>query len=150
MKIELPELNFPKFIPKLIQGKEGRTEIYDPIRKKFVALTPEEWVRQNLIAFLTATHGYPSGLMAVERSLTFNKLNKRFDLLVYNKQGQPLLMAECKANSVALSRETLFQIATYNSIFAVPYLFVTNGLNHLLFHLGTDGKYRPEQEFPKI
>jgi hypothetical protein len=124
--------------------------IFDPIRKKNIVLTPEEWVRQHVIAFLVQTQKYPMSLIAVERMITFNQLKKRFDVLVYNKSGKPEILIECKAPEVKLSSETLFQIATYNMIFKVPYLFVSNGMKHLLFQLNEEGKYISIEQFPVI
>ncbi len=142
-------LNFPLYIFRL--SKLDQTEfIFDPIRKKNIVLTPEEWVRQHVIAFLVQTQKYPMSLIAVERMITFNQLKKRFDVLVYNKSGKPEILIECKAPEVKLSSETLFQIATYNMIFKVPYLFVSNGMKHLLFQLNEEGKYISIEQFPVI
>lgn len=140
-------LQFPNFQFQ-IREAEGKLFIYDAFRKKEVVLTPEEWVRQHVLAYLSEVQKYPATLIAVERSLTFNQLKKRFDVLVFNKQGKPYMLVECKAPEVKLSSETLFQIATYNTVFQVPYLFVSNGLQHLLFGL-IDGKYQSIQGFPE-
>ncbi|MCF8255575.1 MAG: type I restriction enzyme HsdR N-terminal domain-containing protein, partial [Bacteroidia bacterium] len=79
-----------------------------------------------------------------------NHLKKRFDVLLYNKLGKPEMLIECKAPEVSLSKETIFQIATYNLVFKVPYLFVSNGLSHLLFVLNESGVYMPTEVFPEI
>jgi type I site-specific restriction endonuclease len=145
----MQELNFPAYQFQLNRVEE-KSYIFDPIRKKWVVLTPEEWVRQHLILFLVQTKKYPASLLAVERLITFNKLKKRFDLLLFNKTGKPEMLIECKAPEVNLSKETLFQIATYNMVFKVPYLFISNGLNHLLFQLNEEGNYVRTQEMPLI
>jgi len=145
----MQELNFPAYQFQLNRVEE-KNYIFDPIRKKWVVLTPEEWVRQHLILFLVQTKKYPASLLAVERLITFNKLKKRFDLLLFNKTGKPEMLIECKAPEVNLSKETLFQIATYNMVFKVPYLFISNGLNHLLFQLNEEGNYVRTQEMPLI
>jgi predicted type IV restriction endonuclease len=145
----MQELNFPAYQFQLNRVEE-KNYIFDPIRKKWVVLTPEEWVRQHLILFLVQTKRYPASLLAVERLITFNKLKKRFDLLMFNKAGKPEMLIECKAPEVNLSKETLFQIATYNMVFKVPYLFVSNGLMHLLFQLNEEGNYVRAQEMPII
>lgn len=145
----MQELNFPAYQFQL-NRVEDKHYIFDPIRKKWVVLTPEEWVRQHLILFLVQTKKYPASLLAVERLITFNKLKKRFDLLLFNKTGKPEMLIECKAPEVSLSKETLFQIATYNMVFKVPYLFISNGLSHLLFQLNEEGNYVRTQEMPLI
>lgn len=140
-------LNFPDFQFKIFE-LEGKFWIYDAYRKKDVVLTPEEWVRQHVLEYLCKFQKYPSSLISVERSLTFNQLKKRFDILVYDTSTKPFMLVECKAPEVKLSSETLFQIATYNTVFQVPYLFISNGMQHLLFEL-KDNKYQSIQGFPK-
>ena len=142
-------LNFPAYSFRLSKLNE-REFIFDPIRKKEVVLTPEEWVRQHVIAFFSETQKYPVSLIAVEREIKFNQLKKRFDVLLFNKKGEPEMLVECKAPEVKLSSETLFQIATYNMVFKVPFLFVSNGLSHLLFQLNEEGTYVSSAEFPII
>lgn len=144
-----PVLNFPPCDLRIVSNN-GKDLVFDPVRKKEVTLTPEEWVRQHLIAFFIQHQGYPAGNIAVERSLTINKLTKRFDVLVYNREGMPALLAECKSTTVALSKEVIFQISHYNSRFSVPYLMVTNGLQHLLFQLNDAGNYDSVKEFPRL
>ncbi len=142
-------LNFPAYSFRLSKLDE-REFIFDPIRKKEVVLTPEEWVRQHVIAFFSETQRYPVSLIAVEREIKFNQLKKRFDVLLFNKNGKPEMLVECKAPEVKLSSETLFQISTYNMVFKVPFLFVSNGLQHLLFKLSDEGDYISTTEFPVI
>jgi len=122
-------LNLPAFQFKLKQTGLNR-QIFDAIRKKYVALTPEEWVRQNFIQFLIQNKKFPASLIAVEAGLKINQLQKRLDVLVYNKQGIPHLMVECKAPHIKISQDTFDQIARYNMLFKVKYLVVTNGLQH--------------------
>lgn len=122
-------LNLPVYNFKLID-KSGVRFIFDAIRKKYVALTPEEWVRQNFIQFLIQDKKYPASLIAVEIGLKYNQLKKRADVLVYNKLGAAYLMIECKAPEVKISQETFHQIAAYNMSFKVKYLVVTNGMDH--------------------
>jgi hypothetical protein len=105
-------------------------QIFDPVRKKYVALTPEEWVRQHMIQYLEKVKMVPLHMMASERGLSINRMTKRFDLVVYNLSGKPALIIECKAPSVALSEDVFFQIARYNLALKVNYLLVTNGLQH--------------------
>jgi hypothetical protein len=125
----MQELNLPVYKFRL-KKENNLVFIFDATRKKYVVLTPEEWVRQNFICFLTNEKKYPSSLIAVEVGLKYNSLQKRADVLVYNRQGQPYLMIECKAPEVKISQETFHQIAAYNMSFKVAYLVVTNGMDH--------------------
>lgn len=126
---DLPELNFPR--PTLIaRSSIKHDEIQCLVRKKWITLEPEEWVRQHLIHYLTTSLGYPLGLMAVEHRLTLNGVEKRADLVCFNHNALPILLAECKAPSIPLSQTTLDQAARYNLVLNVPTLLLTNGLNH--------------------
>ncbi len=122
-------LNLPNYDFKM-KTEQGSRQIFDPVRKKMVKLDPEEWVRQNLIQFLNKDKNYPISLMAVEKGLTVNKLSKRFDILCYNNDSKPLLLVECKAPSVKISQSAFDQISIYNLQFKVPFLLVSNGLEH--------------------
>jgi hypothetical protein len=143
------QLNFPSYEFR-IERKEDSLKIYDAFRRRWVVLTPEEWVRQHVLAFLVQTKNYAASLIAVERSLVFNTRRKRFDILVFDKQAKPFMLVECKAPEVALSEETLMQVCTYNTVFKVPYLFISNGLSHLLFSLNEQEKYVSASEFPTL
>lgn len=125
----LPQLNFPQYDLKL-GGTAQKPEVFDPVRRKFVALTPEEWVRQHTLAYLSDDLGYPQSLIAVEGSLTLNDLKKRFDILLYNTNRTPVLLVECKAPGVKITQSVFDQAARYNMAFKVSLLFVTNGLEH--------------------
>jgi hypothetical protein len=125
----LQEINFPPFETKLIL-ENGRTKIWDNLRKKYLVLTPEEWVRQHLVNYMINEKQYPAQLIGLEKSLTYNHRKKRCDLIVFNKEAKPLLLAECKAPSVEITQETFFQIATYNKIFEAKYFLLTNGIKH--------------------
>ena len=122
-------LNLPNYDFKM-KTEQGSRQIFDPVRKKMVKLDPEEWVRQNLIQFLNKDKNYPISLMSVEKGLTVNKLSKRFDILCYNNDSKPLLLVECKAPSVKISQAAFDQISIYNLQFKVPFLLVSNGLEH--------------------
>ena len=117
---------YPTFDFK-IKEEVGKEVIFDEVRKQWVRLTPEEWVRQNMLQYLMQTLQYPAALIAVERDLKLGELRKRFDILIYNKQHQPWLMIECKAMDVALNENVLQQILRYNMALPVAYLFITNG-----------------------
>ena len=122
-------LNLPTY-PFKIKSEGKRKFIFDEFRKKYVALTPEEWVRQHVIHYLINIKGYPKSLIAVEKQLIINTLKKRFDILVFNTKGLPDLIIECKSPSINISQDTFDQIARYNLKLNATLLMVTNGLVH--------------------
>lgn len=138
----LPQLNFPEYSFKIkgLDSNNQRTEIFDVIRKKYVVLTPEEWVRQHVIHFLANENNYPKSLMKIESGHQLNKLQKRTDLIVYNKMGIPVLLAECKAPTIKIGQSVFDQIASYQNKLHVHYLFVTNGLSHFIFTCDVNNK----------
>lgn len=125
----MEQLDFPTYDFRLKNSKNKR-QIFDPIRKKFVALTPEEWVRQHAIKFLTIDLNYPKSLMNVEREIQVLGMRKRYDIVIFNPDGSIYLIVECKAPSVQISQHTFDQIARYNLALDATFLMVTNGLNH--------------------
>ncbi|MCX6270241.1 MAG: type I restriction enzyme HsdR N-terminal domain-containing protein [Bacteroidetes bacterium] len=131
---DLPQLDFPGFSFS-IRRQNRRWEILDHTRRKYVALTPEEWVRQHMLHFLEKNLQYPAGLLVVEKKLVLNKLTKRADILAYGTHKQPLLLVECKAPDVPVKQNVFEQIARYNMIFKVKYLIVTNGISHFCFSI---------------
>jgi len=122
-------LNFPPFKYRF-KSTENNTAIFDVIRKKFVVLQPEEWVRQHCIHYLITEKNYPKSLINVEKELYLNGLKKRYDIVVYNKDGSLNIIVECKAPSVEISQQTFDQIAQYNLVLDASFLMVTNGINH--------------------
>ena len=132
-------LNLPTYSFK-IKSAEGQDFIFDPFRKKYLRLTPEEWVRQNFASFLVHEKSYPASVIVMEKSLTWNKMSKRCDILVYGLEGMPVLMVECKAPSVTIREEVFDQIAVYNMVFRVKYLLVTNGLRHYSCHVDFENR----------
>ena len=112
-----------------IRNTPNGQEIFDLVRKKYVVLTPEEMVRQNIILYLVNTKNYPLNLMRVEVGMKLNDMQKRCDVLIYNRNRSPLLMIECKAENIKISQALFEQISRYNLVFKVPYLVATNGKN---------------------
>ena len=125
----MQDLNFPSYTLRL-KNSENNTHIFDVIRKKFVLLQPEEWVRQHCIHFLTNEKKYPISLINVEKVVPINGINKRYDVVVYNPDGSIHLIIECKAPKVKISQSAFDQIARYNLALKASFLMVTNGLNH--------------------
>lgn len=123
------ELNLPSFDIN-VKKIGGKISILDPLRRKFVALTPEEWVRQHFVNFLLREKGYPAALIANEIQIDLNKLKKRCDSVVYNRDLSPLMIIEYKAPDVDITQQVFDQIVRYNIVLKVKYLIVSNGLNH--------------------
>jgi hypothetical protein len=123
------QLNLPEY-PFRIKQDDHHTYIFDEIRKKFLVLTPEEWVRQHFVQFLILQKKYPKTLIRLEMGLKLNTLQKRSDILLFNHSGEKIMLVECKAPSVKISQDTFDQAARYNFIHRVKYLVVTNGLEH--------------------
>lgn len=132
--MKYPDLNFPSFAFSTRINTENEMEIFDIVRKKYVRLSPEEWVRQHALRYLIDYKGVPLPLVMVEGSVQVGKLNQRFDLLVYNSVLQPALLIECKAPSVKISQQTFDQIARYCQPLNVKHLWITNGLEHYSFY----------------
>lgn len=122
-------LNLPTYILK-IKNIENKFYVFDIIRKKYVHLNHEEWVRQNFIHFLIEEKFYPKSLISVEKQLKINNLSKRTDILIFDKNGLPNIIVECKAPSIKITQETFDQIARYNLKLNANYLIVTNGIQH--------------------
>jgi hypothetical protein len=126
------QLNLPSF-PVKLKNTNGKVWIFDGIRKKYVVLTPEEWVRQHFIAYLVDELKYPKALLKVEAGLTYNQLAKRTDIIVFNREGKPWMVIECKAPEVNLTEATANQVSVYNATLKASYVVVTNGLRHFCF-----------------
>ena len=122
-------MNFPTYSFRF-KNNENKVSIFDSIRKKFVILQPEEWVRQHCVQFLIQEKGYPSSLINIEKELTINKLKKRYDIVVFNSDGSIHIIVECKAPKININQNTFDQIARYNLELNANFLMVTNGLNH--------------------
>lgn len=124
IKLNLPEYQFN------IRNIGKKSEIYDAFRKRFIVLTPEEWVRQNFLMFLVNEKHFPKSIISVEKGLKVNGMQKRFDIVVFDDNANPRLLVECKAPDVKITQDTFDQAARYNITLNVDYLIVTNGLNH--------------------
>ncbi len=127
-------LNLPQ-APLRLSTQKGHTVVFDPLRRKYVALTPEEWVRQHFVHFLVAYKGYPAGLIANEMAITLNGTRKRCDSVVFGQHAQPLMILEYKAPSVTLTQKVFDQISRYNMRLHVDWLIVSNGLQHYCLHM---------------
>lgn len=125
----MQKLNLPSYTFKT-KSNENKMLIFDNLRKKYVVLTPEEWVRQHFVEYLVKEKNYPVSLIAIEKQLTINNRKKRTDILIFNSNGKPNIIVECKAPSVKITQDTFDQIARYNLKLDADYLVITNGLEH--------------------
>lgn len=141
IKIEYPSRDFRT--KKEIAGEM----IFDDLRRAWIRLTPEEWVRQNFIRYLVESKGYPASLIAVEKKIMLGELTKRFDILVYSKDHMPWMMIECKSMRTPLDPEVLHQVLRYNITVPVRYLVITNGTGCLAFGK-SDKQLVPLDELP--
>ncbi|MBS4066809.1 MAG: type I restriction enzyme HsdR N-terminal domain-containing protein [Chitinophagaceae bacterium] len=121
VKVEFPVPNFK------IKEEDGKELIFDEIRRKWVKLTPEEWVRQNFVQYLVQAKQYPAAFISIEKEIQLGELKKRFDVLIYNRNHEPWMMVECKSLDVELSADVLAQVVRYNTSVPVSFLVITNG-----------------------
>lgn len=143
------QLNFPTY-PFRFKNSENKPSIFDDIRKKFIVLTPEEWVRQHCVNFLMIEKKYPKSLINVEKELFINGRKKRYDIVVYNSDGSINILIECKAPKIPITQKTFDQIAQYNLTLKANLLMVTNGLNHYYCQMDYDNeRYHFLKDIPK-
>lgn len=141
-KLNLPEFNLA------IRKEGGKVLIFDMIRKKYVVLTPEEWVRQHFIHYLIEHLNYPKSLFRIEGSLTYNKLQKRSDIVIHTREGKPWMLIECKAPNIKLSQKAFNQVSVYNMTIGARYVAVTNGMVQYCFESKGAGEINHQTEFP--
>jgi len=145
----MQKLNFPTYSFRF-KNSENKVSIFDEIRKKFILLTPEEWVRQHVVQFLLQDKKYPKSYINVEKLIKINDLSKRYDGVVFQPNGDIFLLIECKAPEVPISQQTFDQIARYNLVLKAKYLMVTNGLNHYFCQMDFENeKYVFLKELPE-
>jgi hypothetical protein len=135
----LKELNLPSYSFKITRDDKFEM-IFDPLRRKYVKLTSEEWVRQNFLQYLIQQGKYSPGLIVVEAKLSLFKVTRRIDILIHDRTGKPIMMVECKAPEVLINDEVFDQIVDYNMELKVPYIIVTNGLVHYICKVNHEDK----------
>ena len=141
-------INLPSYNAK-VRLYNGVKQIFDPIRQKFVALTPEEWVRQHFINYLTADKEYPAGLISVEMLVDVNGMPQRADIVIYNRNSHPVMIVECKAPTVKLTNNAYLQAARYNLALKAHLLVVTNGISHFCSRIDLERKrFTPLSDIP--
>ena len=140
--MSLPKLNFPEVEFRFQKNEKGSMQVFDIVRKKFVDITPEEWVRQHIVHFLIQHKQVPASMISIEKQLILNNTKRRTDIVVFNSLLKPLLIIECKAPHIEINQLTINQALRYNLELNVPAVFLSNGLQHVFFKL--------ENEVPKV
>ncbi|MCG8858712.1 type I restriction enzyme HsdR N-terminal domain-containing protein [Tenacibaculum finnmarkense] len=135
----MQKLNLPTYKFRL-KSNDNKTFIFDNLRKKYLVLTPEEWVRQHFVRFLMEEKKYPATLIAIEKQLIINNLKKRTDIVIFSSDGTPNIIVECKAPKIKIAQDTFDQIARYNLKLNANYLIVTNGLEHYFCQLDKENE----------
>ena len=133
--MSLPVLNFPKTEFRFTKNAKGTLQMFDIIRKKFIDVTPEEWVRQHIVHYLIDHKQVPASMLSIEKQLILNNTKRRTDIVVFNSDLKPLLIIECKAPGVALTQSTINQVLRYNLELNVPFIVLSNGLKHIAIAL---------------
>jgi len=142
LQLNLPEYNFR------IKKQDNKLSIFDSQRKRYVSLTPEEWVRQHFIRFLIESKGYPAALLAIEKQLNMNGMKKRCDAILYDQNANPILIIELKAPNVPISQATFDQVAVYNAKLMVSFFMISNGIEHYCCKVNSEtARY---EYFPEI
>ena len=131
----MQKLNLPTYSFRTGRTDKDRMTIFDEIRKKYVSLTPEEWVRQNFIKFLINEKNFPAGLISVEMKVDINGLSQRSDIVCFDRTGTPLLIVECKAPAIKITEDVFNQAARYNMKLKTRFLIMTNGISHYCCHI---------------
>jgi hypothetical protein len=143
-KLNLPDFNLT------IRKEDGKVWIFDIIRKKYIVLTPEEWVRQHFIHYLISHLNYPKTLFRIEGSLTYNKLQKRSDIVIHDRDGRPWMLVECKAPNIKLTQKAFNQVAVYNMTIGAKFVAVTNGMMQYCFEPSVKGEAYHLAAFPEF
>ncbi len=148
--MQMPKLNFPAYQFRF-KSSENKISIFDRIRKKFIFLTPEEWVRQHTVSYLIEEKKYAESLINVEKLVKVNDLSKRYDIIVFKPNGEIFLIVECKSHSVKITQEVFDQIARYNLALNAEYLMITNGIDHYYCQMNyIDKQYTFLNDIPSI
>ena len=132
-----------------VKEVNGKQQVFDALRKKYVRLTPEEWVRQHFINYAITHLKFPAGLIAVEMPVNINGLNQRADIVMHSTQGQPIMVVECKAPEVSINKTVFEQASRYNLVLRAQFLVVTNGLQHFCARINNDGSYEMMKKIPQ-
>ena len=142
-------LNLPTYFFRIKEDR-GKKYIFDEIRRRYVLLTPEEWVRQHMVNYLVTLKKFPLSLISVEKGFNNNRRKQRYDLLVFDRKGEPLMMIECKAPDIDINQHVFDQAGRYNNKYKATYMLISNGLNHYCCQINkTNRQYRFLHEIPE-
>ena len=136
--MNLPDLNFPKVEFRFQKNAKGNLQIFDIIRKKFLDVTPEEWVRQHIVHYLINDKQVPTSMISLEKQLILNNTKRRTDIVVFNSNLKPILIIECKAPEIEINQLTVNQALRYNLELKVPFVFLSNGLQHVFLKISSN------------
>ena len=146
--MQLPKLNFPPIHLRARRTSNGRTEVFDAVRGRWLVLTPEEWVRRHVVEYMLSECGFEPQQIVEEYPVNINGMPQRADIVAIDNQAQPLVVVECKEPNVRIDQAVLNQVVRYNSVLRGRYVVITNGLDCYSYTVTDEGKYRPLDHFP--
>ena len=147
--MQLPKLNFPPIHLRARRAPNGRTEVFDAVRGRWLVLTPEEWVRRHVVGYMLAECGFVAQQIVEEYPVNINGMSQRADIVAVDKEARPMVVVECKEPNVKIDQAVLDQAVRYNSILRCRYVVITNGVDTYSYMLTEEGKYRPLDHFPR-
>ena len=148
--MELPKLNYPPIHLRARRAANGRTEIFDGVRGRWLVLTPEEWVRRHVVEYLLTECGFVPQQIIEEYPVNINGMAQRADIVAIGKENKPYIVVECKEPSVKIDQSVLNQVVRYNHVLGCRYIVITNGIDSFCYVLNDDGKYTPSPSFPRL
>ena len=147
--MKYPRLHFPPIRLKARRTANGRTEVFDKVRGRWLVLTPEEWVRRHVVEYLRGECGFLAEQIVEEYHVNINGMSQRADIVAIGSDAKPMVVVECKEPNVRIDRSVLDQAVRYNSILGCRYIVLTNGITTFCYILREDGRYAPTATFPK-
>lgn len=148
--MELPKLNYPPIHLRARRAANGRTEIFDEVRGRWLVLTPEEWVRRHVVEYLLTECGFVPQQIIEEYPVNINGMAQRADIVAIGKENKPYIVVECKEPSVKIDQSVLNQVVRYNHVLGCRYIVITNGIDSFCYVLNDDRKYTPSPTFPRL
>ena len=146
--MQLPKLNFPPIHLRARRGANGRTEIFDAVRGRWLVLTPEEWVRRHVVGYMLSNCGFLAQQIVEEYPVNINGMSQRADIVAIDGEARPAIVVECKEPNVCIDQSVLCQVVRYNSVLRCRYIVITNGVDCFSYAMAEDGTYTPLDHFP--
>lgn len=146
--MQYPTLNYPPIHLRARRNADGRIEVFDRVRGRWLVLTPEEWVRRHVVEFLKSQCGYNAEQIVEEYPVNINGMAQRADIVVVDRCGRPHIIVECKESNIKIDREVFYQAVRYNTVLKSRYIVLTNGIETLCYAYNEDGSYTPMKQFP--